>query len=223
MTNNHSLAQTSNQQPALTLFAIGMMGLGVLALVYGDFALVWQPVATWIPERTALAYGSGMLVLVCGVGLLFRATVAWSVRILLPYLIVWQLLKLPSLFAAPGLEAVWLGFGELAILLAGGWTLFARLAALPDGSPLAFATGDRAVRIARFYFGIWIIPIGLSHIMYANVTAQYVPAWLPYRVGWAYLTGAGQIASGLGLVFRVFPPAAAWAEVLQITPYTLLV
>jgi|ERR1039457_3274846 hypothetical protein len=136
MTNNHSLAQTSNQQPALTLFAIGMMGLGVLALVDGDFALVWQPVATWIPGRTALAYGSGVLILVCGVGLLFRATVAWSVRILLPYLIVWQLLKLPSLFAAPGMETVWLGFGELAILLAGGWTLFARLAALPDGSPL---------------------------------------------------------------------------------------
>jgi len=40
---------TRSQQPALTFFAIGMIGLGVLALVYGDFALVWQPVAPWIP------------------------------------------------------------------------------------------------------------------------------------------------------------------------------
>jgi len=39
---------TRSQQPALTLFAVGMFGLGVLALVYGDFALVllvWAIVA----------------------------------------------------------------------------------------------------------------------------------------------------------------------------------
>ena len=47
---------TRSQQPALTLFAVGMIGLGVLALVYGDFALVWQPVAAWVPGRMALAY-----------------------------------------------------------------------------------------------------------------------------------------------------------------------
>ena len=65
-----------SQQPALTLFAVGMIGLGILALVYGDFALVWQPVAAWVPGRTGLAYGSGLLMLMGGFGLLFRATAA---------------------------------------------------------------------------------------------------------------------------------------------------
>ena len=55
---------TRIQQPALTLFAVGMIGLGILALVYGDFALVWQPVAPWIPGRTALAYGSASVNLI---------------------------------------------------------------------------------------------------------------------------------------------------------------
>jgi len=109
---------TRSQQPALTLFAVGMIGLGVLALVYGDFALVWQPVATWVPGRIALAYLSGAIMLVGGAGLLFDATVRWSTRILFPYLIVWTLLKVPALVVAPKLEAVWLGFGELAVLLA---------------------------------------------------------------------------------------------------------
>jgi uncharacterized membrane protein len=214
---------TRTQQPALTLFAVGMIGLGILALIYGDFALVWQPVAQWIPGRTVLAYGSGLLMILTGVGLLIRAAAAWSARILFPYLIVWALLKVPALVVAPQIEAVWLGFGELAVLLAGGWVLFARLAGLRDGSPLAFLTGEKGIYLARILFAVSLIPIGLSHLVYVKETVELVPAWLPYRVGWAYLTGAGQIACGLGVLFSILPRVAAWAEAGMISLFTLLV
>jgi uncharacterized membrane protein len=214
---------TRSQQPALTLFAVGMIGLGILALIYGDFALVWQPVAPWVPGRTVLAYASGFVMLLGGIGLLFRATVAWSVRILFPYLIVWLLLKVPVLFAAPRVEAVWLGFGEIAVLFSGGWVLFARLAALGEASPFSFATGESALRIARILFAVSLIPIGLSHIVYVKATAEFVPAWLPFRTGWAYLTGAGHIAAGLGVLFSIFPRVAAWAEAGMLSVFTLLV
>ena len=52
-----------------------------------------------------------------------RATAAWSARLLFPYLIGWLLLEVPALLVAPPTEAVWLGVGELAVLLAGGWVL----------------------------------------------------------------------------------------------------
>jgi uncharacterized membrane protein len=214
---------TRSQQPALTLFAVGMIGLGILALVYGDFALVWQPVAPWIPARTVLAYASGVIMLLGGVGLLFSATAAWSIRLLFPYLIVWLLLKVPALLAAPRMEAVWLGFGELAVLLAGGWVLFAKLAALPERSPLALATGQNAIRVARMLFAVSLLPIGLSHLVYVQQTAELVPAWLPYRVGWAYLTGAGQIACGLGVLFSILPRVAARAEAGMLSLFTLLI
>ena len=86
-----------NLQPALTLFALGMIGLGVVALVVGDFAMVWQPVAPWVPGRTALAYAAGVLMLVCGAGLLFEATAKAAIRVLFPYVVVWMLLKVPAL------------------------------------------------------------------------------------------------------------------------------
>jgi uncharacterized membrane protein len=207
----------------VTFFAIGMIGLGILALIYGDFALVWQPVAPWIPGRTLLAYVSGVLMVVSGVGLLFQATMAWSIRVLLPYLIVWLLLKVPALVVAPKMEAVWLGFGEIAVLLTGGWILFARLAALPEGSSLAFLTSERSVRCAQIVFAISLIPIGLSHIVYVKETAELVPAWLPYHAGWAYLTGAGQIACGLGVLFGILPRVAAFTEATMIGLFTLLV
>jgi uncharacterized membrane protein len=210
-------------QPAASLFAVGMMGLGVLALIYGDFALVWQPVAPWVPGRTALAYASGALMLVVGPGLLFRATAAWSVRVLFPYLVVWTLLKVPALVVAPQIEGVWLGFGELAMLLAGGWVLFARLARLGEGSRLGFAVGDSGIRIAKYLFAIWVIPVGLSHFFYVDATIHLIPGWMPFPRFWAYATGAGHIAAGLGLLFSFVPRVAAFAEAGMLAVITLLV
>src|SRR6266700_116816 len=216
-------AMTRSQQPALTAFAMWMVSLGILALIYGDFAMVWQPVASWIPGRTVLAYASGVIMLLGGVGLLVRATAAWSARILFSYLIVWLLLKVPALVVAPGMEAVWLGFGEIAVLMTGGWVLFLKMSELREGSPMTVATSEKSVRIAQMFFAAWLIPIGLSHIVYVKVTADLVPAWLPYRVGWAYLTGAGHIAAGLGVLFSIFPRLAAMAEAAMIGVFTILV
>jgi uncharacterized membrane protein len=214
---------TRIQQPALTFFAIGLIGLGILALIYGDFALVWQPVSPWVPGRTALAYASGVLMLLCGVTLFFQPAAKYSIRVLLPYLKIWVLLKVPALIVAPQVEGVWLGIGELTMLLAGGWTLFAMLADLPERWRFRLTAGESAVRGAQILFAISLIPVGLSHLMYVKETAAYVPAWLPYPVGWAYLTGIGQMACGIGLLFRIFPRAAAVSEAAMLTIFTLLV
>lgn len=214
---------SSRQQPALSLFAVGLLGLGALALGYGDFALVWQPVPAWLPARAAVAYASGVLTLLLGLGLLVAPVRGVAVRVLLPYLFLWALLKVPDVVAKPGTEGSWLGLGELTLLLAGGWTLFAVLSDLPPDSRFSFLAGERGVRAARYLFAISIVPIGLSHIVYVDATAGFVPHWLPAPRVWAYLTGAGQIASGLGVMFNVLPRIAAWAEAWQITLYTLLV
>jgi uncharacterized membrane protein len=128
---------------------------------------------------------------------------------------------------APQIEGVWLGFGELAVLLAGGWTLFARLGDVREGSVWRFAAGENGVRMARILFGVFLIPIGLSHILYVKETVALVPAWLPYRMGWAYLTGAGQMACGLGVLFGirfgVLARVAAMCEAGMISIFALLV
>jgi hypothetical protein len=82
-------------QPARALLAIGLLGLGVLALIYHDFALDCSRC-----RRGCQAYGAGVLMLTCGAGLLFRSTAAWAIRILFPYLFLWVLLKIPLLLVA---------------------------------------------------------------------------------------------------------------------------
>jgi len=210
-------------KPAVALYAIGLLGLGGLALVFHDFALVWQPVAPWVPGRTALALGSGVLMLACGAGLLFRATAVWALRLLFPYVMLWALLKVPALFAAPGMEAVWLGFGELVMLMTGGWILWAvsdPAARRPLWAALAGRSGLERAQVA---FGLAVLPVGLSHLVYIPETVAFVPAWLPGRTFWACLTGAGQIACGLGILFRVLPGVAAWCEAGMVSVFTLLV
>jgi uncharacterized membrane protein len=203
---------TRPYRPAVMCFGLALVGLGVLALIYGDFALVWQPVPASLPGRTALAYVAGVIMLVGGVGLLFPKTAAPSMRILFPYLVLWMLLKVPALALAPGQESVWLGLGELAVLMTGGWVLFDEL------------TGrEKTIRVAHVLFALALIPIGLSHIVYVKDTADLVPAWLPFRPVWAYLTGAAHIAAGLGVLFSVVPRLAATLEAAMIGLFTLLV
>jgi uncharacterized membrane protein YphA (DoxX/SURF4 family) len=54
-------------------------------------------------------------------------------------------------------------------------------------------------------------------------TIDLIPAWIPFRIFWAYLTGAGHIAAGLGVLFSVLPRVAAAAEAGMLTVITLLV
>ena len=144
-------------------FALGLIGLGVLSLVFGDFALQWQPVPVSIPGRTILAYASGAVMILFGAGLLSRRTASLSSSVLLVYTLIWLLLlKLPHVAMAPLQEFNWLGFGEIAMIVAGSLVLFARDHGQPDSSKLTFATGESGARIARYLFGLAAIPVGLS-------------------------------------------------------------
>jgi len=200
--------------PARSLFAAGLIGLGILGLSVGDFAMQWQPVPSGIPARTALAYTAAALMIVCGAGLLFRRTADWSARILFAYLVIWWLLKIPAVLKAPVVAVNWLGLGEIGVLLAGGWVLFATLTGPRDARQL---TG------ARVLFGLALPAIGLSHFVYHTQTAAMVPAWLPYRTGWAYLTGAGHVAAGVGVLGSIYPRLAATLEAAMLGAFTLLV
>jgi uncharacterized membrane protein len=200
-------------------------GLGVLGLIYGDFALVWQriPIAH-APGRTAIAYACAALELVAGLGLLFRRTARLAAGILFPYLTLWVvLLKLPAVVAVPQMEATWLGFGEIAVLLAGGWVLFVTYAGPWERSHLRFVAGAGGVEGARVLFALSLPMIGLAHFVYGAQTAEMVPHWLPFRLGWAYLTGAGNIAAGLGVLFAVWPRLAATLEAWMLIVITVLV
>jgi uncharacterized membrane protein len=212
-----------DQQPALSFFAVGMIGLGILSILYRDFAYGWQPVPAFHPGREVLAVICGLFMIAASVALLFRAAAAIAARAIFPFLLAWLCLKIPALIGAPRIEGVWLGFGEIGMLLAGGWVLFARLSGLEESAFFRHVTGTKGIRIAQIIFGLAVLPVGLGHIFYAPITASLVPSWMPFRVGIAYLTGVGQIACGLGVLFSILPRAAAFIETGMLALFAFLV
>jgi uncharacterized membrane protein len=204
------------------VFALCMVGWGILSLIYGDFAMNWQPVPPGIPGYTALAYLSGVMLLVGGVGLLARPTMTGAGLLLTLNLLVWLLLlQVPRVIMGGRHEAAWLGMGETLVLVSGAWTLFAASAA--DEDRLRGWLARHRVRLGSVLFALALLPIGLSHFVYADVTAQMTPSYFPLRLDIAWLTGAAHIAAGLAILFGVLPRLAALLEAVMMSGFTLLI
>lgn len=187
-----------------------MLGLGIFGLINGDFAEVWQFVPASVPGRQALAYASAALMLVCGIGLLSKRTEALAARVLFPYFaLLVLLLKVPAVVKHPLVEVAWQSMSEIVVVFTGAWVLF--------------AADKRSTRTAQLVFGLALIPFGLAHFVYLELTAPLVPAWLPYHTGWAYLTGAAQIAAGIGVLLGIFARLAASMEAAMLSAFTVLV
>lgn len=224
--NSLTIAADSGNELKLgqLLFALTFIGLGIDGLVSGLFAEVWQPVPKWLPLQAGIAYLCALLMLACGVGLLWKSRVTLATRALFIYMLLWVvLLKLPPIVLHPLVEFEWAACGEILVMLAGAWTLFALNAGAADRAKFGFATGRDGIRIARLLLVIALIFVGLEHILYAAPTADFVPAWIPYHLFWAYFVGAAHMAAGLGILFGVTPRLAAMLESQMMTAFTVLV
>ncbi len=176
------------------------------------------------PARAVLIYLSAGISLVAGIGLLRQRTALTASRLLLGPFLLWLLfVRLPAVFSAPASTDGWWSLGDTAVMAAATWVLYVWFAGDRDRQRLRFATGDNGLRIARVLCGMAYIPFGVAHFTYLDHTVSLVPAWLPWRMAWACITGGAFIVAGMAMIIGVCARLAAVLSAFQLGVFTLLV
>jgi uncharacterized membrane protein len=204
-------------------YGVGVAAMGVLCLLTGSLAYLFQPVPRWVPLRQWVAYASGALLIASGLALLARRTTRIAALVLtVNFAFFWLLLlHVPKALAEPMVVGNWEGCGLNMAVVAGTWILLA-LSSPPPAGPSARLFGESGVSLARRVYALGLPLVGLAHFVEARGATEYVPTWFPLPIGWVYLTGTAHFAAGLAILFGVLPALAAVLEASQITAFVIL-
>jgi uncharacterized membrane protein len=204
------------------LFAAAAASLAIFSLAYGDFAPGGESLPAWIPWRHGGTEVCALLVLAASIGVCFSRTALTGVVVIGAYLAIWVAIAIPEIFPQPLTIGAWYPFCEALTSLVGAWILYAMLRTQLRPSA-GTGAAQRGIRTAQILFGLTCVFYGASHFAYAKYTASMVPTWLPSSLGFAYVTGLGHIAAGVGIIVGILAGVAAVLEASMMSLFGLLV
>jgi uncharacterized membrane protein YphA (DoxX/SURF4 family) len=204
---------------SVRIYGLGAVALGLTGLIWGDFAVVWEPSPKGYGGPTSLGYAVALVPLLAGLAMQWqRAALFGAVALFVPYCVAIIFFDFPRGFAHAAEFGAWYGVLENSALAA------AALIICTFYGPLEAATAERVSKIARIIFGICLIYFGLAHHFYLANTVSMVPAWLPPgQTFWAYATGAGHVLAGIAIISGVYARLATMLLAGMFIVFTILV
>jgi uncharacterized membrane protein len=201
------------------LFSLAIIGMGVETLIclyasghsLGPHYKV-VPVIPWLPAIPSLAYLVGVILVLCGAGLLFQRTLVVSSITLgaLMFLcgLAFDVPRHPDL-----MSAVWrtnalepIAIGSLAWLAPG-----------LDGIPRWLH------RASRYLLAFALILFGIGHFQVLTFIAKMVPGWIPWHWFWTVFFGIAFIAAGASFATGFLQRWAALGVGLMFALWTVTI
>jgi uncharacterized membrane protein YphA (DoxX/SURF4 family) len=199
------------------VYGVAAIALGVIGLVWRDFATNWQRVQENVPHREALAYIAAVCELFGGVAILWRRTALAGAMILATLYSIFALLWVPRIFGSPQVYDVWANFFEEFSLVIAGVVISVSLAP-PDS-----VRAGRTARISRSY-GICVISFALEHLFYISGTASFVPKWIPPgQLFWAIATAVFFLLAAIAILSGILASLASRLLTAMIVGFEALV
>ena len=188
---------------------------GVAALALGVITLVWHDYNGWHQARYTIN-AAGAAQIIGGAAIQFRRTAKTGALVLSAVYLVFALLCVPRIVAAPQIYNSWGNFFEQFSLLSGAAIVYARLSSAWSRETLN--------RIGRSLLGICAVSFTLEQAIYLHATAVLVPKWLPPgQMFWAVTTTVFFALAALALLTNRMALLAARLLTMMLVIFGLLV
>ena len=201
------------------LFSLAIIGMGVETLIcsYGSSHSLGPhykvvPVIPWLPAVPGLAYSVAAILILCGVGLLFRPTLVVSAitvgALMLFCGLAFDVPRHPDLMSAPWRTNVLepIAIGSLAWLAPG-------LGRIPRWLH----------RMSRYLLASALIVFGIAHFQILTPIASMVPGWIPWHPFWTVFFGIAFIAAGVSFATGFLQRWAALGVGLMFALWTVTI
>ncbi len=191
----------SKTKAASTLSSdLGRHVFGVAALAFGLFMLAWRDYSVHqLPHvlnaqiGRVLVYAAAAAQIVGGAAILFLRTAKTGALVLGAVYLVFALLCVPGIIAAPQVYNSWGNFFEQFSLVAGAAIVYARLSST--------WTPETLKRIGTILVGVCTASFTFEQAVYLGATASLVPKWLPPgQMFWAVTTTVAFALAALALL-----------------------
>lgn len=208
------------------IFGVAMASLGLLTFIYSEAVAGLESIATPIgghagpPFIGVLVYIAGAVLVAGGAGIAAGIVTRLSAAAVATVLLVWWLvLHVPPLILHPRDGRIWTSAFETLALFGAGCVLASEMSG--SGRP---ALGSRAMtRVGIVCFGCSVLVFGMLHLVYSDIVASLVPAWLPWHHFWAYGTALAFLAAAAAILSRVQAHLAALLLGMMFGSWVLIV
>jgi hypothetical protein len=194
---------------------LGRHVFGVAALASGLITLAWHDYNGSHPLRY-IVYAAAAALILGGAVIQFRPSAKTGAAVLGAAYLVFTLLCVPGIVAAPRIYNSWGNFFEQFSLLTGAAIVYARWSSAWSQETLN--------RIGRILVGLCAASFSLEQAIYLHATAPLVPKWIPpSQMFWAVTTTILFALAAVALVANRMALLAARLLTAMVVSFGLLV
>lgn len=197
-------------------YAAAMAAFGVIQLIIRNFLLSEFQVPAGVPFRGVLVILSSVVFLgaAAAIFLRFRRQLALVV-VGLMYGLVFAGVHLPALIMNVYNGNDWAVMFEGLMIGSGAFIIAAQVPADSGLGPGWLRFIQVAATVGHYLFASALFLFAIQHIIYFDYIVTLIPAWMPVKVGLAYLVIAAYILAGMSFVLgRGVGVAAFWLGIM---------